>query len=130
MKECPICLKDFDNINICITDCNHEFCSICLNKWLDRNRLDCPKCRKKIKSFKQNDNITKIIHLNQVIPNLENNELMVELNQISSRIRDSQTILNLNFKLKKYLLTSLFVNITLLISSSYLYINDCEINFL
>tara|TARA_Y100001958_G_C21207971_1_gene533921 strand:+ start:774 stop:1175 length:402 start_codon:yes stop_codon:yes gene_type:complete len=133
MKECPICLKDFDNINICITDCNHEFCSICLNKWLDRNRLDCPKCRKNIKYFNLNENTTRIIEINPVITNQndnQNNNLMVELNQISSRIRDSQNLININVKLKKYLFVSLLVNITLLTSSSYLYMNDCEINFL
>ena len=82
MKECPICLKDFDDNNISITDCNHEFCNVCLNKWLDRNRIDCPKCRQNIKYFKLNDTTTKIIQINPVVVN-PNNNLMVELNQIS-----------------------------------------------
>ncbi len=129
MKECPICLKDFDDNNISITDCNHEFCNICLNKWLDRNRIDCPKCRQNIKYFKLNDTTTKIIQINPVVVN-PNNNLMVELNQISSRITNSQNIINLNIKLKKMLIISMFFNVFFITSNIYLYKNDCEINFL
>ena len=131
MKECPICFKEMNSNELCITDCNHEFCNVCLNKWLDRNRNDCPKCRKIIKNFKQNDIITKIINvnsnieltnrLNDVSETMEN----LNINNISDRI---DSIIKINKKLKYLLLFSGFINISLISTSIFFYVDDI-INF-
>ena len=38
---CPICREDVKEIRM--TNCNHEFCDICLKKWLENNNT-CPIC--------------------------------------------------------------------------------------
>lgn len=131
MKECPICLKEMNPNELCITDCNHEFCNTCLNKWFDRNRNDCPKCRKIIKNFKQNDIITKIINVNSNIE-LTNrlndvSETMesLNINNISDRI---DSIIKINKKLKYLLIFSGFINISLISTSIFFYVDDI-INF-
>ena len=131
MKECPICLKEMNSNELCITDCNHEFCNICLNKWFDRNRNDCPKCRQIIKNFKQDHIITKIINvnsnieltnrLNDVSESMEN----LNINNISDRI---DSIIKINKKLKYLLLFSGFINISLISTSIFFYVDDI-INF-
>jgi len=63
MKNCPICFQGFE-LNIqCITNCNHYFCIECLQKWIDRKRIDCPSCRQIIKEYKYNNINNKIIIL-------------------------------------------------------------------
>ena len=121
MKECPICFKEVNYSDLCITDCNHEFCSICLNKWFDRNRNDCPKCRKIIKNFKQNNIITKIININHVSETIES----LNINNILNRI---DSIIKINKKLKYLLIFSGFINISLITTSMIFYVDDI-INF-
>jgi SNF2 family DNA or RNA helicase len=49
---CPICLEEFENI--CMTRCNHFFCTECLNIHITRtypghtHRVKCPLCRGEI----------------------------------------------------------------------------------
>jgi hypothetical protein len=38
---CPICREDVDKVRI--TNCKHDFCDSCLNKWLSKNN-SCPIC--------------------------------------------------------------------------------------
>ena len=45
MEDCPICFESF--ISKCITNCNHNFCKLCLHKWFEKN-ISCPICRKTI----------------------------------------------------------------------------------
>ena len=63
--DCPICFnKIYDKY---ITDCNHEFCSPCLDKWFDRGHKDCPICRTNIK-YLNNGNISiRLISINDPI---------------------------------------------------------------
>ena len=35
MNECPICFNKIKNDNKYITECNHEYCKACLDKWFD-----------------------------------------------------------------------------------------------
>ena len=51
MSECPICFEFLENQNeIVKTNCNHQFCFVCLSEWLRRNpdNYTCPICRSNI----------------------------------------------------------------------------------
>lgn len=61
--ECPICLNIISDKYL--TDCNHEYCKDCLDKWFDRGKNDCPKCRHIIK-YLNNKNINiRLISINK-----------------------------------------------------------------
>lgn len=45
MATCRICLLDFNTESIKKrTKCQHEFCEVCLDKWLEKENT-CPICR-------------------------------------------------------------------------------------
>lgn len=61
--HCPVCL-DHSSKSI-TTQCNHIFCVKCIFKWIfhcvdERDRIDCPLCRQKIKFNKLKWNWKKI----------------------------------------------------------------------
>lgn len=62
--DCPICLKHINNIELSITNCNHNFCYTCLNNWFQKNKKTCPMCRENIDFFKYNNEINRIIYIN------------------------------------------------------------------
>lgn len=133
MKECPICFKEINSNQLCITDCNHEFCDICLNKWFDRNRNDCPTCRTIIKNFKIDDIITKIINVNSNIEltyrlnNVSETMANLDINTILDRI---DNIIKINKKYKKLLLITSFLSTSFLLTNIYLLTNHCEFDLL
>jgi hypothetical protein len=52
--ECPICLNNINEIDITKTNCNHNFCNICIintikNNPSIKNQVDCPLCRTAVK---------------------------------------------------------------------------------
>ncbi len=45
--HCPICISDIkDNQDICILECGHAGCDICMQQWL-QEKQECPLCRSK-----------------------------------------------------------------------------------
>ena len=50
--ECLICFELYNDKNIHLTNCNHEYCKYCFIKLLkfsyDKNYIHCPYCRDKI----------------------------------------------------------------------------------
>ena len=83
MNNCPICFQEnINNTILCETNCNHLFCSACLNRWFDRNRFDCPTCRTIINSFVCNNVINRLIIINNqninqnINPNMNQNNLL------------------------------------------------------
>lgn len=71
--ECSICLENnFDEIGK--LDCSHEFCSNCINKWLEKNN-SCPMCRRE-----QFINIIK----NNSLSKEQEEILKTQFNQISN----------------------------------------------
>lgn len=93
---CPVCYNDCIEENFYITDCNHKFCNICLNK-LDK----CPFCRKSINKKNKINNTTEITndnYLDILISILESDEsknltLSSELINIVKFILDSEDIM-------------------------------------
>ena len=53
-QDCPICL--IEKIANCQTNCGHNFCKSCIEKWTE-NEKSCPMCRKYITNIY---NLTKI----------------------------------------------------------------------
>jgi hypothetical protein len=70
--ECSVCLTEINDSDKCITDCNHEFCKQCLDKWFDSKKLSCPLCRKDINYFQHQGNNTRVVCVikNQNIPRI------------------------------------------------------------
>lgn len=63
--ECPICLDEIDNDNICRTECNHQFCTECLTKWLlEKKKLTCPSCRERVKSYQRGIIVYQLLIIN------------------------------------------------------------------
>ena len=74
--ECPICLMEINNDEMCITSCMHKFCNICLIRWLDTETAVCPICREIIKHFDYQNKHTKII---SIASNLKNETVLPNL---------------------------------------------------
>lgn len=53
-EECPVCYKNINYKNEVITNCNHMFCSDCINE-LRNYSLSCPLCRENITTLEFND---------------------------------------------------------------------------
>jgi len=93
MEKCSICLEGITNSSK--TNCNHHFCSDCLNDWLSQNKNTCPICRTKLESFITNDITTKIITINSNSRNIDPSNTIVDIVDIdpiySQFIRDILT---------------------------------------
>ena len=59
--ECPICKGLVEESKTITTDCAHQFCYSCLDKWEEKNN-SCPMCRKEL--FQQKKNLGMIYILN------------------------------------------------------------------
>ena len=67
-QECSICLTDSINIlNKCTTQCSHNFCKGCLDKWFDKGKSSCPMCRQTLQYFNHNGENTRIISIEKSI---------------------------------------------------------------
>jgi len=81
---CSICLSNILDNNFCITNCNHNFCYDCLNKWFDKKKISCPMCRTNINSYNYNNEITRIIYIDnierQIVPR-QNNINTIQINK-------------------------------------------------
>jgi len=49
--DCPICFENIEMPNILSTNCNHDFCHVCITKLMKNNykRCICPLCREPIR---------------------------------------------------------------------------------
>jgi hypothetical protein len=63
--------------DICITNCNHQYCKSCLNKWFDKKKTTCPICIQEIKSYTNNLENFRIIFKN--INNINNQQDNINL---------------------------------------------------
>ena len=72
--ECPVCFETKNQLDLCLTNCNHLFCIDCLDKWFYTKKITCPICRVNIKYYKHNDIIHKLITIAENRPrDIENN---------------------------------------------------------
>jgi hypothetical protein len=46
--ECPICYDEIEYRRTAMLGCSHEFCRPCLEKHIEKNKLNCPMCRGEI----------------------------------------------------------------------------------
>ena len=54
-RECVICYEKMDmKKNVCVTDCGHAFCFLCMMKHIQKNN-GCPICRTLIFSYNNYD---------------------------------------------------------------------------
>jgi hypothetical protein len=49
--ECPVCYEEISDINEIITDCNHNFCKKCFDKFTQETN-SCPYCRNEIEEYR------------------------------------------------------------------------------
>ena len=76
--ECSICLTDSINIlNKCTTQCSHNFCKDCLDKWFDKGKSSCPMCRQTLQYFNYNGENTRIISIEKPITGINNQSLQI-----------------------------------------------------
>jgi hypothetical protein len=67
-NECSICLDEFGEKNICITECGHKYHTSCLMTWLQKEET-CPNCKNELitvenkKSFYEKHPILVIISI-------------------------------------------------------------------
>ncbi len=95
--ECPVCLNDINEDQRCTTDCEHEFCYDCLNKWL-RINLNCPVCRKSVDNFKYNNEINRLFIVNN---SSEIENLNINIEEVRSMLGNVDLY---NNKIKKLLI--------------------------
>jgi len=56
--ECPICYDKHDKTDTVTTECNHQFCKACLDKW---EGCTCPLCRH-ILSGREHRSLARTLH--------------------------------------------------------------------
>ena len=71
-KVCSICLQTILPIDLCRTNCNHEFCKGCLDQWFNSKKSSCPLCRRDIKYFNHQNNTNRVVCIIQRAPSLPN----------------------------------------------------------
>lgn len=49
-RECPVCYEAINDTNEIITDCNHNFCKNCFDRFTQETN-SCPYCRNEIKEY-------------------------------------------------------------------------------
>lgn len=74
-KDCSICFNTLKNETKCVTNCNHEFCKNCMDKWLNYNKYNCPLCRQQVKEYNSYNLKTKIILINTTQNNANQNNI-------------------------------------------------------
>jgi hypothetical protein len=47
-NECTICITQYKDKSLYILSCNHDFCTTCLDLWIDNGHDTCPICRANI----------------------------------------------------------------------------------
>ncbi len=74
-NECSVCFNTITLEQLCITNCNHNFCKECLDKWFNIGKSSCPMCRTPIDYFKHLNKDTRVICVTKTInrPPLPNN---------------------------------------------------------
>ena len=64
-KICSVCLEEIMQEDICHLNCGHEFCRSCLDTLFTMNKIDCPLCRRDIKSFTYRGQMNRIVVIKQ-----------------------------------------------------------------
>lgn len=59
--NCTICFTEISEEEKIILNCNHYFCNICIQDWLDKGKNSCPLCRSDIKEYNLNDKNYRIV---------------------------------------------------------------------
>jgi len=80
---CSICLSKIKRENLCITNCNHKYCYRCLNNWLEKKKVTCPYCRTTIQFYKHNNQITRIICIDNTTEPIIIEQRRISLNLIT-----------------------------------------------
>ena len=60
MDTCPICLEAFDETKT-TTNCNHAFCSVCIEELMNNDKVECPMCRTIIKEYSNKNEKVKVL---------------------------------------------------------------------
>ena len=103
-NDCPICFNQITVKNKYITDCNHEFCKDCLDKWFDKSKITCPKCRKNVQYLTyQNDKI-RLVHTSSLIiaRNTQNNPNIIRIKKnllIFFMVSEILTVISIGFNI-------------------------------
>ena len=114
--SCIICYNTISEKDICETDCNHIYCSDCINTWFDRGNIFCPMCRQNIRRYIKDNEIIRVIKINN--NQLNNNQLNnnIEGDTDNENTGDYLLIQRSNIK---YVQLYFFVNIIYVIYTQY-----------
>ena len=66
VENCTICLNELPD-NHSILNCNHKFCTSCIEDLLNNNKYNCPLCRSRINEYKNNQNTVLIKYIKRTI---------------------------------------------------------------
>lgn len=117
--ECPVCLNDIIDEELCLLDCKHVFCYNCLNSWLDIKR-ECPLCRVAIEKFKFQDEINRIIYIEKRIIENRNTTEIQNMDEIRRLINNNRNTNIRNNKLNILIRVLFFLSFFSLSSNIYL----------
>jgi len=96
-KICSVCLQTILPVDLCLTNCNHEFCKGCLDKWFNSKKSSCPLCRTDIQYFNHQNNTNRVVCIIQkapVIPQVRVNRSIVVLTKNTFYIMNFVTVLS------------------------------------
>jgi hypothetical protein len=125
METCPICLEAFDESKT-TTNCNHAFCSVCINELMENNKIECPMCRTVIKEYSNKDEKVKVL-----LKNVQRRSSSINQSDINvSLITRDETRRN-NRKVNFYILLYVYLVYIYMKNSYVIYhlknlYNDCQ----
>lgn len=67
-EECPVCLEPPKAGDTVRTDCGHEYCQACVDKWFDQGESSCPLCRTPIKYIERRGERIRVLIKTHVEP--------------------------------------------------------------
>jgi len=125
METCPICLEAFDESKT-TTNCNHAFCSVCINELMENNKIECPMCRTVIKEYSNKDEKVKVLLKTVQSRSSSTNQSDINVSLISRDERRRNNIRSyFHFLLYVYLLY-IYMNNTYVIYHLKDMYNDCQ----
>jgi len=125
METCPICLEAFDESKT-TTNCNHAFCSVCIEELMENNKIECPMCRTVIKEYSNKDEKVKVLLKTIQRRTSSTNQSDINVSLISrDEIRRNKIRSYFHFLLYVYLLYIYMNNTYVIYHLKNLY-NDCQ----
>ena len=125
MNTWSICLEAFDESKT-TTNCNHAFCSVCIEELMENNKIECPMCRTVIKEYSNKDEKVKVLLKTITRRSSSTNQSDISLSLITRDETRRNKIRSYFYFLLYFYLLYIYMNNTYVIYHLKNLYNDCQ----